>query len=296
MRVTLSEGIFVIVEPLLSNGNHLAYRNKGFMIGSVLVAIMNRQTDFRILCEQSWYRIPVSSVNKWLKQRWPPSWLAFYQTKTFNDEAYAVRYYAKVREIRKVQRCDLFPGEPPNSKQSKVYYQVFLEPLQTLPQPIFSRRWRRIIFIPTTWEKFQNAVEINDLYDESPLEDRLWAEFKRLQIYAERQELVTAKGDNYFLDFAVYCMAGKLDVETDGDTWHVGKDQARADNLRDNALKTEGWRVLRFNTQQVQEQMAEYCVPTVVENINRLGGIDQGKNAVPKKIMLADKPGQMELF
>jgi hypothetical protein len=30
------------------------------------------------------------------------------------------------------------------------------------------------------------ALEINDLYDESPLEDRLWAEFKRLQISAER--------------------------------------------------------------------------------------------------------------
>jgi len=266
------------------------------MKGQVLVAIINNSVDFRILCEQSWYRIPVSSVEKWLKQRWPPRWLAFYQTKAFKDEAYAVRYYAKVRKICKVHRSDLFPGEPPSPKQNKVYYQVLLEPLQSLPQPIFSRRWRRIVFISTTFEKFQNAVEINDLYDESPLEDRLWAEFKRLQIQAERQELVTAKNDNYFLDFAVYCMAGKLDVETDGDTWHVGKDKAGADNLRDNALKTEGWRVLRFNTHQVQEQMAEYCVPTVVENINRLGGVNQGKNALPKKIMLADQTGQMELF
>lgn len=43
------------------------------------------------------------------------------------------------------------------------------------------------MFIPTTWEKFVNAVEINDLYDESSLEDQLWAQFKRLEISAERQ-------------------------------------------------------------------------------------------------------------
>jgi len=75
----------------------------------------------------------------------------------------------------------------------------------------------------------------------------------------------------------------------------VGKEKSGSDNLRDNALKTEGWRVLRFNTQQVQEQMADYCVPTVVKNINRLGGLKQASSS-PKKIVLADRPGQLELF
>lgn len=265
------------------------------MKGEVLIAILNNPKDFRILCEQAWYRIPTGSVEKWLKHRWPPRWLAFYQTKAFRDEAYSVRYYAGIRDIREVHRRELFPDEPPSPKQNKTYYQLRLEPLKTLPQPIFSRRWRRIVFICSTWEKFKAAVEINDLYDESPLEDRLWAEFKRLQIHAERQELVKVDGSQYFLDFAVHCAAGKLDVETDGDTWHVGKEKAGIDNLRDNALKTEGWRVLRFNTRQVQEQMADYCIPTVVENINRLGGLDRGRSA-SQKIILNDKPGQLELF
>lgn len=265
------------------------------MKDEVLVAIINSRGDFRILCEQSWYRIPISSVEKWLKSRWPPQWIAFYQTKEFKDEAYSVRYYAKVRDIQTVHRRHLFPDEPPSPKQNKTYYQLFLEPLQALPQPIFSRRWRRIVFISSTWEKFESAAEINDLYDESPLEDRLWAEFRRLQIHAERQELVAVNDVNYFLDFAVYCMAGKLDVEADGDTWHASKEKAGADNLRDNTLKTEGWRVLRFNSQQVREQMTDYCVPTVVENINRLGGLNYD-NALPKKIIFSDKAGQLELF
>jgi len=183
----------------------------------VLVAILNNPGDFRILCEQSWYRIPTGSVEKFLKRRWPPHWMAFYQTKAFKDDAYAVRHYAKVRTICTVHRKDLFPNEPPSPKQDKTYYKLLLEPLQVLSQPIFSRRWRRIVFISSTWEKFEGAEEINDLYDESPLEDRLWARFKYLQINAERQELVTVGKTHYFLDFAVYCVAGKLDVETDGD-------------------------------------------------------------------------------
>jgi hypothetical protein len=36
-------------------------------------------------------------------------------------------------------------------------------------------------------EKFLKAEEINDLYNEGPLEDKLWYEFKREKIEAERQ-------------------------------------------------------------------------------------------------------------
>jgi hypothetical protein len=46
----------------------------------VLVAIINNKLDFAVLREQLWYRIPVSSVEKWIKERWAPKWLAFYQT------------------------------------------------------------------------------------------------------------------------------------------------------------------------------------------------------------------------
>ncbi len=37
--------------------------------GEVLVAIMNNKRDFAILRQKQWYRIPISSVNKWLKDR-----------------------------------------------------------------------------------------------------------------------------------------------------------------------------------------------------------------------------------
>ncbi len=44
--------------------------------GEVLVAILNNLLDFAVARDQHWYRIPTSSVHKWLKGRWPPEWVA----------------------------------------------------------------------------------------------------------------------------------------------------------------------------------------------------------------------------
>lgn len=252
--------------------------------GEVLVAIMNNHSDFALARDQHWYRIPVGSMQKWLRDRWPPEWLAFYQTKVFGAEKHAVNYYARVLDIRRQYRWQLFPVQPHHPKRDRLYYQLLLGPLQRLPQPILSRRWRRIVFIPTTWQKFVSAVEINDLYDESPLEDRLWAAFKRRQIRAERQEFIRLRSQFYALDFAIYCATGKIDVETDGDFWHSNPEGAAEDNVRDNALKTAGWKVLRFNTPQIREQLESYTLPVIVRNINRYGGVDEVDRVVPRQI------------
>jgi very-short-patch-repair endonuclease len=254
--------------------------------GEVLVAIIKDERDFALARDQHWYRIPVTSVEKWLRGRWPPQWLAFYQTKAFGEEAYAVIHYARVLDRRQAYRRELFPDQPADERSHRLYWQLILGPLQHLPRPILSRRYRRITFIPTTWAKFIHAVEINDLSDESSLEDRLWAELKRAQIVAERQEFVDVKSRWYALDFAIYCGNGKLDVETDGDQWHANPERAGEDNVRNNDLETEGWRVLRFNSHQIQEQVADYCLPQIADMVNQLGGVDEGK-IIPRRIDLS---------
>ncbi len=223
----------------------------------VLVAILNHPRDLAIARNQHWYRIPISSAQKWLRRRWPPQWLAFYQTKIFGAEAFAIHCCARVLHIREVFRRQLFPDEPNHPKAGNRYYQLMLGPLDPLPQPIRSQRWRRVVFIPTTWRKFSSSTEINDLYDESPLEDLLWEQIRRLRLTPERQEFITANGRDYALGFAFYCEDGKLDVETDGDTWHADRARIPEDNRRDNDLETSGWKLLRFNTSHLREQMTE---------------------------------------
>lgn len=257
--------------------------------GEVLVAIMNDPADFIIAQERHWYRIPVKSAPK----RWPPRWLAFYQTKIFGDEAFSVRYYARVDAIKTATRQELFPDEASNQKSKRIYHQLVLEPLESLPAPIFSRRFRRLVFIPTTWEKFTQAVEINDLYDESPLEDRLWAEFKRLQISAERQYYLQINDRNYCLDFALFCHNGKMDIETDGDRWHRLPKRIDKDNQRNNDVTMAGWYVFRFNSKQINNELHGYCIPTLVDSIKRMGGLEDAPILKPPAVF---EQKQGELF
>lgn len=126
------------------------------------------------------------------------------------------------------------------------------------------------------------ADQINDLFDDSPLEDLLWRELKRLNIPAERQWEVKTETFYYQLDFAFFCNVGNLDVETDGDTWHLQRDRVELDNRRNNDLESLGWHVLRFNTHAISEQRTEYCIPRIQETINRLGGL-RSDGLVPRK-------------
>jgi hypothetical protein len=126
---------------------------------------MNNLADMQIAREQHWYRIPSAQVEK-LKQRdcWSPKWLAFYQTKVFGSEAHAVNYYAEIKAIREVYRWELFPEELRDSNSQKRYYKLELSSLRQLPKPIVSPQLKRITFIPTTFAKFDQAKEINDLH------------------------------------------------------------------------------------------------------------------------------------
>jgi hypothetical protein len=186
--------------------------------GEALVAILRTHQDFAIAREQGWYRIPVDSAQRILRDRWPPEWLAFYQTKTFGGQAYAVNYASIITGIDTMQRRELFPDDPDDERSERLYYRISFDRLKPLPAPIPSRRLRRIVFIPTTFAKLQTATEINDLFDDSPLENEVWTALKERSIPAERQEPVWVDAKRYYLDFAIYCARGRLDVETDGDT------------------------------------------------------------------------------
>lgn len=233
--------------------------------GEVLVAILNNARDLNILQQQGWYRIPIDSAPK----QWPPNWIAFYQTAAFGDEKYAVNYYARVREIRRATRRELIPDEFDHKRSSREYHQVFIETIERMPRPIPSIHLRRITFIPTTWTRFSSAMEINDLFHGSLLEEELWRALKALGIPAEREFMF----EKYVLDFAVQCQNGNIDIETDGDFYHANPERAAKDNVRNNFLESAGWHVLRFNTRQVSERMQEYCIPKINETTSKLGGV-----------------------
>ena len=235
----------------------------------VLIAIMNEERDFSILQNEGWYRIPVDKTPR----MWPPQALAFYQTKAFPENAFQVRYFGSVRDIRQVSRRELFPDEPSNPKSDRIYHQVYLEHLLERSTPIVSRKPRRIIFVPTTWPKFAAAREFNDLFNDSPIEDLLWNELRQHGIPAERQWWEQVDRQRYALDFAIFCNTGQINIEADGDTYHTGKEAVDRDRYRRNALGKSGWRVLNFNGHDLRERMADYCIPHIRDMIEELDGL-----------------------
>jgi very-short-patch-repair endonuclease len=238
--------------------------------GEVLVAIMNDRAAWKIVREQGWYRIPVKEEDKTRNLKW----LAFYQTKVFGSEAFAVRYFGKVSEVRRVSRRELFPDEPSNEKSGRFYFQIFIDGLEELAEPVPCLRRRMIVFIRTTMYQLTMAEEINDLFGESPLEEAMWKELKRLRIPAERQFWVEHENQRFALDFAVFCRKGNIDIETDGGQ-HYERAQVDWDADRNNTMAALGYTVLRFNAAQVRERMADYCVPKIVKTVKRLGGLEE---------------------
>ena len=101
----------------------------------------------------------------------------------------------------------------------------------------------------------------------------MWSELKRRSIEAERQWAVYLSEALYYLDFAIFCKKGKVDVETDGDMWHLDRKRVSQDNARDNALQISGWTVLRYGTHQIREKLQSECLHGIETSINTLGGL-----------------------
>jgi hypothetical protein len=175
----------------------------------VLVAIMNNRRDFTIARDEGWYRIPTKYAPQGTTEAVV---LAFYFTRAFCDEKWAVHWYAPARGHELVSRRDLFPDEPDHPRADDTYYKLQLGSLMKLEQPIPSLRWRRITFIETTWDRFTAAEEINDLYASGA--DGLFVTLKEAGFYPEREFSVREGGVRYVVDLAIPCETGTVAIAT----------------------------------------------------------------------------------
>ncbi len=239
----------------------------------VLIALMNSKKDFAIAQEQGWYRIPVKSAPQIVRD-YNLNYLAFYQTKLFADEAFSIRWFGEVQRISVVKRKELLPDLKLDPKADNEYFKIEFDNLQLLPEPIVSHRLRRILFISTTLRRFQTAKEINDVFQESPIEETVWDALKSEKITAERQYLVGTDKQFFYLDFALFCKDRNIDVECDGDTFHSKPDDVKRDKKRNNLLESLGWSVLRFTTDEIFNHLKE-TITLMKQTINRYGGLEE---------------------
>ncbi len=186
----------------------------------VLVAYVPQPADFEIVKQAGWYRIPQKHAPKGLHAEY----FAFYFGRRFGAEKWAIHYYAPQLGRELTTRLALFPNQPDHPRAQEMYYKVQLGPLQKLEQPIVSLRWRRVTFLHTTWDRFLDATEINDLFvDGEPYVDRIYATLKERGIQAERNYRVQEPDKVYQLPLAILCRNGRIDLTTNQLKQHSGK-------------------------------------------------------------------------
>lgn len=236
---------------------------------NTIVCWLKQKRDLSLLLLEGWYRIPVSTK---LENLHKVEYLGFYQPHAFGKYGGTISHYSKIESIEVKKRIELFPNNPRHSKANDDYYKIYVKDINVIKNPLKCKRSRRNYFISTTLEKLLNAEDFNDIFNESPLEDILWEGMKQANIVAERQLFVRGSNNFYCLDFAAFCKKGRLNVECDGDAYHISKEKAVKDNKRDNYLTKKGWAILRYSTEQLQN--TDECVAEISEAISRKGGID----------------------
>jgi hypothetical protein len=175
----------------------------------VLIAYVPEPADFARVKDECWYRVPEKHAPKGLHAEY----YAFYFGRKFGDQKWAIHNYAKQSGFELARRVDLLPDQPDHPRAEALYYRVALGPLQTLAQPIVSLRWRRISFMHTTWDRFQEAREINDLLlNGGEYVDRLFATLKERGINARRNYEVKEPGATYKVPLAVLSSEGRIEL------------------------------------------------------------------------------------
>ena len=217
----------------------------------VLVAVMNRPSDFDIARTQRWYRIPAEKAGRGAHFEY----IAFYFTAAFAEEKWSIHYYARQLGHELAERRDLLPDEPDHSRASLPYYKVQLGPLLRRVPPIASLRWRRISFIHTTWDRFEAAQEINDLFAEcEEFVDRLYHALREEGLGPERCYPLRESGGEYVVSLAIPCREGVVAVDVTTEDEAASPAQA-----------------LRFTPEAAMAE-TEACLSTIRDQVDRWGG------------------------
>jgi hypothetical protein len=220
----------------------------------ILVAVLNNKRDFEIARVLGWYRIPLSRSPKTVAV----DWLAFYQTAKFGEEKWAINYIAPVRGHELATRAEFLRTQPDHPRANEQYYKIQLGPLERLPRPIPSRKWRRITFLYTTGERLLKAEEINDLIVQSEERELLWKALRERGLTAERQYETKKDGE---IDLALLCALGNLGI------W-LGETSAERRTLKER----RGWYYLSFPETALKAELPS-VVETIEREVEKLGGL-----------------------
>lgn len=262
-----------------------------------VIGVLKHKRDLPIAIHDKWYRIPVKSapiIVRDMKIRY----LALYQGKQFKDYPSQIQWYGEVGKITIHKRIELFPDEEYDPNANEDYFRIEFTEVHKLSEPIRVVRPRRIHFITTAFERFIRAQELNDVFLESPIEERFWEALKSEDIDAERQFIIDYPENKqqkfYVLDFAIFCRIRNIDLECNGDKHHYEKkEDVKKDQRRNRVLTKKGWAVLRYTKDEINNKI-EFCINELKETVDKYGGLQDRSD--PSQYRLLSASDQLRLF
>jgi very-short-patch-repair endonuclease len=262
-----------------------------------VIGVLKLERDLPIAVHDKWYRIPVKSAPIIVRDD-KIKYLALYQGKMFKDSSSQIQWYGEVKRITVHKRIELLPEENYDSNANEDYYKLELEEMTKLPDPIKAIRPRRISFIVTAFDRFIKAKELNEVFLESYIEEKVWDVLKSEGIDAERQyELPYSenKKQKYFrLDFALFCKDRNIDLECNGDKYHhENKEDIKRDKGRDRILTKKGWAISRLTRDEINTKLAD-CIRELKEMIDKFGGLQDKFNTLIYRYI--SESNQLRLF
>jgi very-short-patch-repair endonuclease len=235
----------------------------------VLVVVVNQPLDLHRALELGWYRIPLDRA----PSRVAAEYLAFYQTGAFPPkDRFVIRRLAPVRGYVVATRRELIPEEPDHSRADWQYYKVLLGDSVVLPNPIPSRRLRRIAFIPTTLSRLLHAEEINDLWIRSTAQQRLWEALRQSGLDGENQYPLQDDLTEQVADFALFCRSGRIAVIIGDEHKSTGRVEDDDEAVTNYLALSGKWRLFKLRTSEIEED-ANACARRLLELACEMGGI-----------------------
>lgn len=183
----------------------------------VLVGVIKRKRDFDTLQREHWYRIP----HKRAPQGIDAEYIAFFMSRAFKAQNGGIHYYARRTGMELVRRRDLVPGEAEHPRADDWYHKLQIGELRPKEPPVLNSDRRAVSFIHTTWDRFEVARTIADLYsDADEFVDRVFHALQRSGVPAERQWEAARTSDDGGAQVRVRCEDGDVIASTRPDREH----------------------------------------------------------------------------
>ncbi len=223
------------------------------MEASVLVGVLRSARDREILLRERWYRIPCRRPIGDL-----PAYLAFYQGAHSGAQEPGIAFYARVRGAARRRRLSLFPRERGHPRARDWYWRFELGPVRKLPRVVRNLSRTRVSFIRTDLGRLRRAREMRELLGIPPLEE-IAARLLAGEGIPFRPQFIIAEGGRcrYRLDFALFPPGSRIAIECDHSRWHRRRAQRERDRRKDRWLERRGWRVLRFDEEDLLRRPEE---------------------------------------